>query len=202
MQITFKLYASLTQYLPAEARTSNRVPLELPEGSSVAQVIEPFGLPEKLVHLVLVNGVYVPPEQRLSRVLEDGDVLAIWPPIAGRLSRCRPTTPRDFEREMGCTEAELLRWLPGAVNGHALALLPRSAEVAIDAGRLELALARAAAAPDRADAHAAAGDRLPLRRRRRGRAPGLHALLRPLHAARRRLRRQPARGAASGMAAH
>jgi hypothetical protein len=40
---------------------------------------------------------------------------------------------------MGCTEAELLRWLPGAVNGHALALLPRSAEVAIDDGRLELA---------------------------------------------------------------
>lgn len=45
----------------------------------------------------------------------------------------------DFKREMGCTEAELLMWLPGAVNGHALTLLPRSAEVAIDGGRLELA---------------------------------------------------------------
>ena len=42
MKIVFKLYASLTQYLPAEARYDNRVPLELPEGSSVAQVIEPF----------------------------------------------------------------------------------------------------------------------------------------------------------------
>ena len=83
MKIVFKLYASLTQYLPADARYDNRVPLELPEGSSVAQVIEPFGMPHKLVHLVLVNGVYVPPEQRLSHVLNDGDVLAIWPPIAG-----------------------------------------------------------------------------------------------------------------------
>jgi sulfur carrier protein ThiS len=83
MKIVFKLYASLTQYLPAEVRQNNRLPLELAAGSSVAQVIEPFGLPEKLVHLVLVNGVYVPPEQRLTRVLEDGDVLAIWPPIAG-----------------------------------------------------------------------------------------------------------------------
>jgi sulfur carrier protein ThiS len=83
MKIVFKLYASLTQYLPADARCDNRVPLELPEGSSVAQVIEPFGMPHKLVHLVLVNGVYVPPEQRLSHVLNDGDVLAIWPPIAG-----------------------------------------------------------------------------------------------------------------------
>lgn len=83
MKIVFKLYASLTQYLPAEVRTSNRLPLDVPEGSAVAQVIEPFGLPPKLVHLVLVNGVYVAPEQRLSRVLEDGDVLAVWPPIAG-----------------------------------------------------------------------------------------------------------------------
>ena len=45
----------------------------------------------------------------------------------------------DFKREMGCTEAELLRWLPGATNGRALTLMPRSAEVVIGAGRLELA---------------------------------------------------------------
>jgi sulfur carrier protein ThiS len=83
MKIVFKLYASLTQYLPAEVRTSNRLALDVPAGSVIAQVIEPFGLPPKLVHLVLVNGVYVAPEQRLSRVLEEGDVLAIWPPIAG-----------------------------------------------------------------------------------------------------------------------
>jgi sulfur carrier protein ThiS len=83
VKIVFKLYASLTQYLPQDARLNNRLPMELPEGTSVAQVIEPFGLPHKLVHLVLVNGVYVPPQERLSRVLVDGDVLAIWPPIAG-----------------------------------------------------------------------------------------------------------------------
>jgi molybdopterin synthase sulfur carrier subunit len=83
MQVTFKLYASLTQYLPAEARRSNQVSLEVADGTPIAEIIEPFGLPEKLVHLVLVNGVYVPPDQRLSFVPRDGDVLAIWPPIAG-----------------------------------------------------------------------------------------------------------------------
>ena len=83
MKITFKLYASLTEYLPAESRYGNRVTLELDEGTSIAQVIEPFGLPQKMVHLVLVNGVYVAPAERLSRVLNEGDVLAIWPPIAG-----------------------------------------------------------------------------------------------------------------------
>ena len=83
MHITFKLYASLTQHLPTEARQSNQMTLEVPEGTSIAKIIEPFGLPEKLVHLVLVNGVFVPPAERLSFVPKQGDVLAIWPPIAG-----------------------------------------------------------------------------------------------------------------------
>ena len=83
MKITFKLYAGLTDYLPAEVRTSNLMKLDLPDGTAIAAVIEPFGLPQKMVHLVLVNGVYVPPEQRFTHVLKDGDVLAIWPPIAG-----------------------------------------------------------------------------------------------------------------------
>jgi len=83
MKITFKLYAGLTQYLPAATRTANQVALELPEGTPIGQVIEPFGLPQKMVHLVLVNGVFVAPENRMTHVLKDGDVLAIWPPIAG-----------------------------------------------------------------------------------------------------------------------
>ena len=57
--------------------------LEVPSDAPISQVIEPFGLPPKLVHLVLVNGVYVAPADRLSRRLKEGDVLAIWPPIAG-----------------------------------------------------------------------------------------------------------------------
>ncbi len=36
-----------------------------------------------MVHLVLVNGKYVEPADRMTRTLIDGDVLAIWPPIAG-----------------------------------------------------------------------------------------------------------------------
>ncbi len=83
MQITFKLYASLGDYLPADKRQGNAMALTVPEGASIAQVVEPFNLPMKLVHLVLVNGVFVPPEERGSRQLVEGDVLAIWPPIAG-----------------------------------------------------------------------------------------------------------------------
>jgi sulfur carrier protein ThiS len=83
MQITFKLYASLTEFLPADRRTSNQMALEVPAAATIAQIIEPFSLPMKMVHLVLINGSYVPPEQRATRALCEGDVLAIWPPIAG-----------------------------------------------------------------------------------------------------------------------
>jgi sulfur carrier protein ThiS len=83
MQITFKLYASLAQHLPPEARSGNMVTLDVAPEATIAEIIEPFNLPMKLVHLVLINGVFVPPEERAARRLAEGDVLAIWPPIAG-----------------------------------------------------------------------------------------------------------------------
>jgi sulfur carrier protein ThiS len=83
MQITFKLYASLGEFLPAEQRRGNEMTLSVPEGSTITRVCEPFNLPPKLVHLVLVNGHYIAPADRATRALVEGDVLAIWPPIAG-----------------------------------------------------------------------------------------------------------------------
>ena len=83
MKITFKLFASLTDYLPPHARESNIIALEVAPGSTISQIIEPFGMPPKLVHLVLVNGTYIDPANRATRSLQEGDVLAIWPPIAG-----------------------------------------------------------------------------------------------------------------------
>lgn len=83
MKITFKLFATLTDYLPAQVRHSNVLELEVAPQASISQIIEPFGLPPKLVHLVLVNGTYVQPADRLTRTLNEGDTLAIWPPIAG-----------------------------------------------------------------------------------------------------------------------
>lgn len=83
MRITLKLFASLTDYLPPHARRDNQVELDVSPDATISTIIEPLGMPPKLVHLVLVNGVYVAPEQRLTRALTEGDVLAIWPPIAG-----------------------------------------------------------------------------------------------------------------------
>ncbi len=82
MKITFKLYATLSDYLPAGQR-HNAVELYIDSATTIGDLIERFNLPKKLVHLVLVNGVYVEPSQRMARTLEAGDALAIWPPVAG-----------------------------------------------------------------------------------------------------------------------
>ena len=84
MRIVLKLYAMLTDYLPEKGRDQkHEVDVELPEDTTVAHVIERFNLPAKWVHLVLVNGVYIPPERRASHALREGDALAVWPAVAG-----------------------------------------------------------------------------------------------------------------------
>jgi hypothetical protein len=45
--------------------------------------VAPLGMPPALVKLVVLNGVFVPPGERAVRRFADGDVLAIWPPVAG-----------------------------------------------------------------------------------------------------------------------
>jgi sulfur carrier protein ThiS len=81
--VIFKLFASLQDYLPVEARMTNTLALELDEGVTVEDVIARFALPRKSCKLVLVDGNFVPPEACASRTLKDGETLAIWPPVAG-----------------------------------------------------------------------------------------------------------------------
>jgi molybdopterin synthase sulfur carrier subunit len=83
MNITLKLFASLTDYLPPESKYTNIVALDIAPEVTIGQLVEQYRLPAKQVHLVLVNGSYIAPEHRASKTLVEGDVLAIWPPIAG-----------------------------------------------------------------------------------------------------------------------
>lgn len=82
-RITFKLFATLQDYLPPEGKKTNALTLDLEEATTVMQLVRRFSLPEKLVHLVLIDGNFVPPAEREGRVLRDGETLAIWPPVAG-----------------------------------------------------------------------------------------------------------------------
>jgi sulfur carrier protein ThiS len=82
VNIKLKLFATLSDFLPAGA-VRNEVSLSVSEGRTVGELIGEHHLPDKLVHLVLVNGSFVAPAERSRHLLKDGDTLAIWPPVAG-----------------------------------------------------------------------------------------------------------------------
>lgn len=82
MKITLKLFATLSPYLPPGAR-ANQAVIEVPEDTTPLAIIEKFNVPRDLAHLVMIDGVYVSPEDRATRVLRDSEQLSIFPPVAG-----------------------------------------------------------------------------------------------------------------------
>ena len=82
MKVEVKLYASLGKYLP-EGSKANIAEIEVSEGVTPMDIIGQWGVPKESCHLVLVNGNYVETSARDSHTLQDGDALAIWPPVAG-----------------------------------------------------------------------------------------------------------------------
>ncbi|MGH8727180.1 MAG: MoaD/ThiS family protein [Burkholderiales bacterium] len=82
MRVKFKLFATLADYLP-QPNMTNEVELNVAPGTTIDSMVEQYNLPRGLVHLVLVNGFYIEPAARSTTSLKEGDVLAIWPPIAG-----------------------------------------------------------------------------------------------------------------------
>lgn len=82
IRITLKLFALLSGYLP-DGATHNQIELLVPVGSTPISVMSSLHLPLQLCTLVILNGSFVRAADRSTRGLVEGDVLAIWPPIAG-----------------------------------------------------------------------------------------------------------------------
>jgi sulfur carrier protein ThiS len=82
VQITLKLFATLAGYLPARAKR-NQIGIDVPASSTVNDVLAPLHMPLAQVSLVVLNGEILLPVERASRRLTNGDVLAVWPPVAG-----------------------------------------------------------------------------------------------------------------------
>lgn len=82
MNIILKLYASLGSCLPAEA-VKNEVSISVEPDASIREILETYNVPFEKCHLILVNGVFSPPAQATQVTLNEGDALAVWPPVAG-----------------------------------------------------------------------------------------------------------------------
>jgi sulfur-carrier protein len=73
MKVKVKLFASLRTFGPDEQV------LELPDQTTIDEVIRSFKFPGTIRLLRIVNGEHRPADH----VLKDGDDLALFPPIAG-----------------------------------------------------------------------------------------------------------------------
>jgi len=82
MDITLKLYATLSSCLPETAK-KNEIQLKVEEGTSVMDILNQYQVPKESCHLILINGNYTPLLGADAKILNDGDTLAIWPPVAG-----------------------------------------------------------------------------------------------------------------------
>ncbi|PCJ60090.1 MAG: molybdopterin synthase sulfur carrier subunit [Rhodospirillaceae bacterium] len=82
MKITLKFYSSLSDFLPDDAK-KNVGEMDFADNASAQDVVNRLGIAMKMVHLTLVNGVYVAPSDLAAQALKEGDTLAMWPPLAG-----------------------------------------------------------------------------------------------------------------------
>lgn len=78
MRVEVQLFATLIAFLPPDSR-EGAATLEIPDRSTVRDVIQRLGLPADLERVTLVNGSDAVPEQ----ALRPGDVVAVFPPLAG-----------------------------------------------------------------------------------------------------------------------
>ena len=78
MQVQVKLFATLTRYSPG-GQSGIPFAAEMPDGSSISDLMDYLKLPENEVKLSFVNGRMQP----ISYKLENNDNVGIFPPIGG-----------------------------------------------------------------------------------------------------------------------
>ena len=78
MNIEVRLYATFRDFLPPGSSNFGMMK-SLDKETTIAELAKEIGLPEDVPKIVIVNGSHA----ELDRVLEDGDVVSLFPPLAG-----------------------------------------------------------------------------------------------------------------------
>jgi molybdopterin converting factor small subunit len=78
VRVEVQLFATLAAFLPAGGRNGAAM-LDVPDRSTVGDLIHRLALPDDLERVMLVNGGNATPDQ----ALRSGDIVAVFPPLAG-----------------------------------------------------------------------------------------------------------------------
>ena len=79
MIIEVKLYLSLLHHVPQSDRHLEKDRWEVPEGSTVGQVLAMLNLPESEAKILTINGHHT----YRGKILREGDVLQVIPVLCG-----------------------------------------------------------------------------------------------------------------------
>lgn len=82
MKMYIEFYASLMKHLPP-GKARFRREIKVDESLILNRLIEQYHISTQEAHIVLVNGHFVCGEDREQKVLQEGDVVSVWPPVAG-----------------------------------------------------------------------------------------------------------------------
>ncbi len=79
MRIDVRLYATFAKFGPSQ-RAGDPFDMELEESASLTDLIRKLGIPGGNVHLTIINGRIV---HDRSQLLQEGDRVALFPPVGG-----------------------------------------------------------------------------------------------------------------------
>jgi sulfur-carrier protein len=79
IRLTVKLFAGLKNFAPVQGLPGTPFEIELPEGSTLRDVVAHLNLPEEEVKITFVNGII----QEMDCGLKSGDEIGIFPPVGG-----------------------------------------------------------------------------------------------------------------------
>ncbi len=78
MTVEIRLFATFRQFLPPGSNTFSFTK-RVEEGTTVEEIVRELKLPGQAPKIIIVNGVHAEP----GRVLLDGDILSLFPPVGG-----------------------------------------------------------------------------------------------------------------------
>jgi molybdopterin converting factor small subunit len=78
VKVEVRLFATFAAFLPPNS-VAGAATVEVGEGTTVATLAERLGIPAAVSRITLVNGEDADPDRRLA----SGDVVAVFPPLAG-----------------------------------------------------------------------------------------------------------------------
>ena len=78
MKVEVRLFANLAKLLPPGSQ-KKRATVIVKKGTTVEELQDKLNIPPKITNIIMVNGVH----RKRETELNEGDVVSMFPPIAG-----------------------------------------------------------------------------------------------------------------------